>query len=351
MQSIEKNIYKSEEWLVEQYIILDKSTKQIAEEIGYSQGAVQKWLRQLGIKKKIKNREANFKKQKKYYMEYDFLYEQHIVQKKPVSKIAQEAGVSYGTICYHLKRNGIQKWNYVEQKTYTDEDVEKMKHMYVDLKMSANQIGKEFGTINTVIIRHLRKIGIKTRDFQESQFNYNKKEIPNELYDKELLCRLHLGENKSCKEISEMLGVDPDTVRRQMKKFGLKTKNNAESKIGLMIGSKHPNWRGGITELDKLLRGYFKVNIAPLAAQRDNYTCQLCGKTHTILHVHHIVPFREIVDTILSEHKELNIEDVDDKEKLYKIITTDERFLDQNNLITYCKECHLFKIHKYKKRQ
>jgi len=37
-------------------------------------------------------------------------------------------------------------------------------------------------------------------------------------------------------------------------------------------------------------------------------------------------------------------------QELYKIIVNDERFLDEDNLITYCKECHLFKIHKYKKR-
>ena len=36
---------------------------------------------------------------------------------------------------------------------------------------------------------------------------------------------------------------------------------------------------------------------------------------------------------------------------LYNIITKDKRFLDENNLITFCKECHYFKIHKYKHKK
>ncbi len=57
------------------------------------------------------------------------------------------------------------------------------------------------------------------------------------------------------------------------------------NKIG---GAKHPRWSGGpkrhyVTpewrELSKAMR------------QRDNYTCQRCGKTSCRLEVHHIVPW------------------------------------------------------------
>ena len=42
---------------------------------------------------------------------------------------------------------------------------------------------------------------------------------------------------------------------------------------------------------------------------------------------------------------------IEDREKMYDIITHDPRFLDIDNLITYCKDCHFYKIHKYKKRK
>lgn len=37
------------------------------------------------------------------------------------------------------------------------------------------------------------------------------------------------------------------------------------------------------------------------------------------------------------------------KTKEWYIAINDKRFLDLNNLITYCKDCHYYKIHKYKK--
>jgi len=118
---------------------------------------------------------------------------------------------------------------------------------------------------------------------------YANKTIPDKFYDAEYLRKLHWDENKTCEEIGDILGgICPGTVRRQMNRLGVRTKNSSESKIGLMTGEKHPNWKGGISTLDALLREYFNTNIAPKVAKRDNYTCQCCGATHTVLHVHHI---------------------------------------------------------------
>ena len=81
---------------------------------------------------------------------------------------------------------------------------------------------------------------------------------------------------------------------------------------------------------------------APKIRERDNYTCQMCGK-HSNLHVHHKVHLSKIIQDIIAENEDKT------HDELYDVIINDERFLDEDNLITLCKDCHLFGVHGYKK--
>ena len=47
----------------------------------------------------------------------------------------------------------------------------------------------------------------------------------------------------------------------------------------------------------------------------------------------------------------MEIDVLKDKEELFEIMKQDKRINDNSNLITYCKECHLYKIHGYKKHK
>lgn len=335
------------DWLYNQYVTENRSTKSIADEYGCKRNTIQCWLNKHGIKKDVVPRE---RKRTHQYEMYDYLYHQHIELHKSMTEIAKENNVSGDTIRVHLLKNGITPWQTVPHTSYTDEEIDKMVDMYCNQKMSANMISKEFHTDHNTIIRQLRNVGIKTRNYIDAQYAANGKEMPADLSNRELLEKLHWRDGMTCQEIGDLYGVEAGTVRRQMNRLGIKTKTNAESKIGLMSGDKHHNWKGGVTALDKLLREYFNTNISPVIAKRDNYTCQLCGKTHVVLHVHHIIPFSEIVSTICSEHPDLSPKDPTDRIQLYNIIVHDERFLSKNNLITFCKDCHFFKIHNYKRK-
>ena len=57
-------------------------------------------------------------------------------------------------------------------------------------------------------------------------------------------------------------------------------------------GGLHPNWRGGLTPLNKAIRGSIDFKLWRRAVfERDNYTCQHCGIRGGVLHPDHIKPF------------------------------------------------------------
>lgn len=57
-------------------------------------------------------------------------------------------------------------------------------------------------------------------------------------------------------------------------------------------GCKNPNWKNGITPKNHNIRGSANyINWRTLVFQRDNYTCQKCGKSNCYLNAHHIIPF------------------------------------------------------------
>lgn len=339
--------WMNKEWLYNEYVTLDKSTKQISEEHGCKQNTIQCWLLKHGIKKEIKKRNRNRPHQ---YQHKDYLFDNHIIKRKSISQIAKENNVSSDTIIRWLKIFEIDYWKLDPNYKIPNEKKDEIISLYMDEKLSANQIAEIYNTSHNIVINTLKRFGVKTRTMQDAQFILNEKEMPELFNDKTKLEHMHWNENKSCKEIGDIIGVDSGTIRRQMNRLGIKTKNNSECKIGLLAGEKHPNWQGGLTPLKGLLREYFHVNQVPSVAKRDNYTCQLCGATHTVLHIHHIIPFSEIVNTIVSEHPNLNPDIVEDRLNLYQIIIHDKRFLDETNLITFCKSCHLYEIHNYKKQ-
>ena len=114
-----------------------------------------------------------------------------------------------------------------------------------------------------------------------------------------------------------------------------------------IVGEKHPNWKGGITPLGRRLREFFGVNQTLKVLKRDNYTCQCCGSKKD-LHVHHKIPFHNILNRILKEHPDLD--PIININELYNIAVNDKEFKNLDNLITYCHDCHFYKIHDYTKK-
>ena len=325
--------WMDKQWLENEYVTKDRSTQEIADEYGCKRNTIQCWLMKHGIKKELVRQ----------YKKRDYLYDQYVVQNKTAGMIANSNNTTVGEIEKMLTEYDIPLKEPAAKKLKFEDDAEKIISLYCDDKMSANQISKIYGTTHNTIIKLLQEHGIKTRDLSEAQLNYAGVEADDLFYDAKRLDILHNGFNLSCVDLGEKIGVSPGAVRRQMQRLGVHTKDNSESKVGLLVGEKHPNWQGGKTSLYSLLREYYNVNIVPKIKERDNYTCQECGATDVELHTHHIKHFNDIIQEICNENPYLNPDDPLDKQALYFIITQDERFLDQSNIITLCKQCHINK--------
>ena len=215
--------------------------------------------------------------------------------------------------------------------------------------MSTLQISYMYNVTHNIVRDHLIRNGIEIRGMSEAQRAlYGKEPISDDVKDYDIMYDQYINKNMTLKELGEKYSCTAYKIKECLEKLGITIRTQSEAKLLCAPkGESHPNWKGGITPLHMRLREFHNENLAPLAKQRDKFRCQLCG-SHNNLHSHHIKSFSSILNEIIEENNQLD--PVKNANELYDIITNDKRFLDIDNLITYCKDCHLFKIHKYNRK-
>lgn len=186
---------------------------------------------------------------------------------------------------------GIER-RHSKRKIQNIEDVQTIIDMYVQQKISVNEISKIFNVNKGAISQILHEHNIHIRDLKEARYDY----IPDEIDDPELLTDMYINKKMTTQEISDYFDnvVGSGTILQRLKSFGIPIRNMSEIMKGRYAKEKHPNWKGGITELYAMLRRFFHDNVAPLAWKRDNKICYICGNKKNI-HAHHIKYLKDIV--------------------------------------------------------
>lgn len=341
--------------LYDLYINKQMTCKEIGDLIGIKHGKVLWWIKKFNIPVRstgnIKGKEYHFEAHNKINFDNDRLAEVYLsgYTMKEMEKIFH---CGRDAIRRQAKKLGLKRSPEICKQLLS---TAKMDTSYDDLIVSLYEQGLSSTEISNIlnwssvtILNHLHRLNKESRTLSESQFIHNKKEYPTDLDDFEKMYDMYILNHMSKKDIGFQYNVDPQVVDSRLKKHGIKIRGNSDSKKGLRVGEKHPNWKGGRTGLYMRLREYFATNQIKDILKRDHYECQLCGCKKK-LQVHHIIPFKQLFEEILNEHPELNI--IKNEHELYDIMRNDQRLNNYDNMITYCKDCHLFKIHGYKKSQ
>ena len=333
--------WTNKEWLYEEYIIKNRAVEDIAGDYGCSPATIEKAANVQGLKRPPLPKKK--KTPPKPYEDKETLRRLYFDEGKNLTEIGKILGCSSDTIRVKMKGFGLP----IKEFSFGKLDGVDLKELYINQKLSTTKIGEMFGVTHSAVRRALSKQGIQARSLKDSQYAYQGRERNPLLEDREWLHEEYVVKRRGASEIGRELGHSLRVVQNALRELGIHVRDDRESKIGLMIGDKHPNWKGGVTPLNLLCREFFETNLRPIVAARDKYTCQKCGKEHCRLHVHHIIPLNFITEQIVSEHSEVDVGTPEGQLGMYQIIVSDERFTNLDNMITYCRECHIKEHQKY----
>lgn len=248
---------KDEKWLYEEYVVKDRKLADVAADCG---------LKPAGLRCVLSK--------------YDIKKEKFTIDKEVLHKLVYEDKLSAEEIMAKLKCGKTTVYRYLRKYNYTIQAVPKeysqyddsidseICELYVEQKLSSTEIGKIYGISHRSVLNHLEHCGIKRRTLSESQFNYYNKEYPKDFDDLQVMTELYINKRLSKKDIAKMYNCDPCAVDLALRKLNIAVRGSSEAHKGLMVGDKHPNWKGGLTALHKRLREYFKVNQVPIVAKK-----------------------------------------------------------------------------------
>jgi DNA-binding CsgD family transcriptional regulator len=196
--------------------------------------------------------------------------------------------------------------------------------------LSYQEIADKVGYNRSTIGYKLNKLGLH-------RYERNRKKQVLELYKQGLYDY----------EIAEKLDVTRSDVTIMLNRQGITNRRSklddidlrnriSQSLIGRFVGKDNPNYKGYEDE-KRIARGIFKT-ISKKLIRNCDYTCQCCGKRGGDLETHHIKPFIIILNEFIDSVYNGNID------TFYDQITKYEEFMDEENMVVLCHDCH-WKVH------
>lgn len=211
------------------------------------------------------------------YRNKEWLYNEYIVKNRTAQEIAEENSINLRTL-----REWISKFELTKKRDLKQElPKEKIYTMYFIQHMTSEEIGKQYNLCGNTVISLLKEYGY---------------EIPT----RSELIRTYYNQKGGYEKVRKTQSTIENRIKSSCRQRGISIKD----------------FNGFSTTEAHMARNntYYKEWVQKVF-ERDNYTCQCCGKRGGKLNAHHLYNFSKYV-------------------KL--------RY-DINNGITFCEQCHLIK--------
>ena len=148
-------------------------------------------------------------------------------EKRYVENICERCGETYSIIQNNASKQRFCSRKCMAKSRETNITKKELYQLYFNDRIPLYKIGEKFGVSKTSIMRAMKRYGLESRAANETRmpegYEQPSKEILNELYWVEWL---------SYESIGKKLNVDPANIPRWLKQNDIKTRTNAETRLG-----------------------------------------------------------------------------------------------------------------------
>jgi len=182
------------------------------------------------------------------YHDRDWLHCEYVEKERSSVEIARDVGVSKGTILNWLNRHSIPTRKRGPQKGAEFSDTSKLKdpdwleNQYVEMEKSTNKIASEQGVGQQTVLNWLDKHGIETRDKGDVLRECSSSK-DGRLTDESWLRQKYNSEGMTMADIARECDVTTPAIKYWLDRHGIERRNDgAHGLEGDSIFQRDPNW-------------------------------------------------------------------------------------------------------------
>lgn len=160
---------------------------------------------------------------KRLDIDTELIIDMYVNQGMTAKKVGKIFNVDSSTIKRRLKEKNITTRSSAQvnrERIEIQVDIEKMVDMYVNQRMTATEIGKKLNIHEVTIRRKLKKLGVKIR---------NRREARTIELDIVKLEDMYVNQKLPCHKIGKIMGVASNTILRNLKILGIPIRSKSEA--------------------------------------------------------------------------------------------------------------------------